>query len=46
LVEEVEKKLGKQDEKIEVLFKYLTQFMEKEKKPKTFFGYKTNSAEK
>lgn len=40
LVEEVEKKLIKQDEKIEVLFTYLSKFIEKEDKPRTEIGFK------
>jgi ORF6N domain len=41
LVEKVEKKLIKQDQKIEVLFTYLNKFIEKEDKPRTSIGYKT-----
>ena len=41
LVEKVEKKLIKQDQKIEVLFTYLNKFIEKEETPRTSIGYKT-----
>jgi hypothetical protein len=41
LVEKVEKKMLKQDEKIEVLFNYLSKFAEKEQKPRKAIGYKT-----
>ena len=41
LVEKVEKKLIKQDQKIEVLFTYLNKFIEKEDKPRKSIGYKT-----
>lgn len=40
LVEQVERKLGKQDEKIELLFTYLSKFMEKDDKPRTEIGFK------
>ncbi|MNE32053.1 ORF6N domain protein [compost metagenome] len=40
LVEQVEKKLIKQDEKIELLFTYLNRFIEKEDAPRTKIGYK------
>ena len=40
LVEQVEKKLIKQDEKIEVLFTYLSKFIEKEEQPRTEIGFK------
>ena len=40
LVEQVEKKLIKQDEKIEVLFNYLSKFIEKEEQPRTEIGFK------
>lgn len=40
LVEEVEKRLGKQDQKIDVLFTYLTKFIEKEDQPRTEIGFK------
>ncbi len=40
LVEQVEKRLGKQDQKIEVLFNYLTKFLEKEDSPRTEIGFK------
>ena len=40
LVEQVEKRLGKQDDKIELLFTYLSKFIEKEEKPRTEIGFK------
>ena len=40
LVEQVEKKLIKQDQKIEVLFTYLSKFIEKEEIPRTEIGFK------
>jgi hypothetical protein len=40
LVEQIEKKLIKQDEKIELLFTYLSKFIEKDDKPRTPKGYK------
>lgn len=40
LVEQVEKKLIKQDEKIEVLFTYLSKFIEKEDRPRPEIGFK------
>lgn len=40
LVEQVEKKLLKQDQKIEVLFTYLSKFIEKEDKPRAEIGFK------
>lgn len=40
LVEQVEKKLIKQDQKIEVLFTYLSKFIEKEDVPRTEIGFK------
>ena len=40
LVEQVEKKLLKQDQKIEVLFTYLSKFIEKEDKPRPEIGFK------
>lgn len=42
LVEQIEKKLLKQDQKIEVLFTYLSKFIEKE--PPTQRGFKTKGA--
>ncbi|MEO6850061.1 MAG: ORF6N domain-containing protein, partial [Mucilaginibacter sp.] len=42
LVEQVERKLIKQDQKIEVLFTYLNKFIEKEDKPRIPIGYKTH----
>lgn len=41
LVQEVEKRLYKQDEKIEVLFTYLSKFIEKDEQPRTLIGFKT-----
>jgi len=40
LVEQVERKLVKQDQKIETLFAYLNKFLEKEEKPRNAIGYK------
>lgn len=40
LVEQVEKKLLKQDQKIEVLFTYLSKFIEKEEQPRAEIGFK------
>lgn len=40
LVEQVENKLIKQDQKIELLFTYLNKFIEKDDKPRTPIGYK------
>lgn len=45
LVEEVEKKLGKQDEKIEVLLAYLNKVIEKDSAPRTRIGFKTKLIE-
>lgn len=38
-VEQVEKQMIKQDQKIEVLFSYLSKFIEKEEKPRKKVGY-------
>src|SRR3569833_505121 len=40
MVEQVERKLVKQDQKIETLFAYLNKFLEKEEKPRNAIGYK------
>lgn len=40
-VEQVEKQMMKQDEKIELLFNYLSKFIEKEDKPRTPIGFRT-----
>ncbi|EDM37473.1 hypothetical protein PBAL39_10026 [Pedobacter sp. BAL39] len=40
LVEQVEKKLLKQDQKIEILFTYLSKFIEKEEQPRAEIGFK------
>ncbi|MBS1528715.1 MAG: ORF6N domain-containing protein [Bacteroidetes bacterium] len=40
LVEQVERKLVKQDQKIETLFAYLNKFLEKQEKPRKTIGYK------
>lgn len=40
LVDQVEKRMGKQDDKIELLFSYLSQFMEKEEEPRKSIGFK------
>ncbi|TKC08890.1 hypothetical protein [Pedobacter frigoris] len=39
-VEQVEKQMMKQDEKIELLFTYLSKFVEKDEQPRTEIGYK------
>lgn len=45
LVEQVEKRLMKQDQKIEVLFTYLNKFMEKVDGPKGRIGFKVGNDE-
>jgi hypothetical protein len=45
LVEQVEKKLVKQDEKIEVLFAYLRKLTEKDDQPRKRIGYKPDQEE-
>ncbi|MGV8878083.1 MAG: hypothetical protein ACOH2A_03525 [Sphingobacteriaceae bacterium] len=40
-MEQVEKRLVKQDEKIELLFAYLSKFIEKEEVPRNPIGFKT-----
>lgn len=40
LVEQVEKRLGKQDQKIELIFTYLNKFIEKEDISSTPIGFK------
>lgn len=45
LVEQVENRLLKQDEKIDVLFTYLKKFIEKEELPRNIIGYKTKAQE-
>jgi len=45
LVEQVQNKLLKQDEKIDVLFNYLSKFIEKEEVPRNRIGYKTKASE-
>jgi hypothetical protein len=44
-VEQVEKQLLKQDQKIELLFTYLSKFIEKEEKPRTAIGFKRKKEE-
>jgi hypothetical protein len=44
-VEQVEKQLLKQDQKIELLFTYLSKFIEKEEKPRTEIGFKRKKEE-
>lgn len=46
LVEQVEKKLTKQDQKIETLFNYLRKFLEKNDKPRTEIGFKRIAEDK
>ena len=41
LAEQVENRLNKQDQKIELLFTYLSKFIEKESMPRTLIGFKT-----
>jgi len=41
-VEQVEKHLMQHDQKIELLFAYLSRFMKKEDKPRTEIGFKRN----
>lgn len=43
LVDKVEKKLIKQDDKIELLFAYLTKFIDKDVQPKKRIGYKPDA---
>ncbi len=43
LVQQFEAKMIKQDQKIELLFTYLSKFIEKEEKPRTQIGFKTKS---
>ena len=43
LVEQIEKRLGKQDEKIGSLIRYLRKFKEKDEVPRTMIGFKTGS---
>ncbi len=45
LAEQVEKKLVKQDEKIEMLFAYLSKFTEKDDQPRKCIGYKPDQKE-
>ncbi len=40
LIEQIENKLGKQDQKIELLFSYLNQFIQKEESPRVPIGFK------
>ncbi|MDP2414069.1 ORF6N domain-containing protein [Daejeonella sp.] len=40
LIEQIENKLGKQDQKIELLFSYLNQFIQKEESPRIPIGFK------
>lgn len=39
-MDQLEQKVGKQDEKISIVFEYLTKFIELEKKPRKEVGYK------
>jgi len=43
LVEQVEQKLIKQDQKIEVLFSYLSKFIDQNEEPRTQIGFKQNA---
>lgn len=40
LIEQIENKLGKQDQKIELLFSYLNQFIQKDESPRVPIGFK------
>lgn len=40
-MEEIRKKVTGQDEKIELIFNYLKQFIKEQETPRTFIGYKT-----
>ncbi len=40
-MEEIRKKVSGQDEKIELVFNYLKQFIKEQEKPRTSIGYKT-----
>lgn len=40
LVEQIEKRVGKQDQRIDTLFNYLNKFLEKEIQPRTEIGFK------
>ena len=42
-MEEMEKRLGGQDEKIQAIFDYLKQFIQDQEKPRKQIGYKTKS---
>ncbi|MBE7179030.1 MAG: ORF6N domain-containing protein [Mucilaginibacter polytrichastri] len=44
LAERIEKRLGKQDEKINAIVRYLNQFVEKQNKPRNPIGYKTKTS--
>jgi len=44
-VEQVEKHLMKHDQKIELLFHYLSKFIEKEEKPRREIGFKRNKSD-
>lgn len=43
-VEQVEKKLLQQDDKIELLFNYLSKFIEKEEKPRVPIGFRSGAS--
>jgi hypothetical protein len=45
LVEQIENRLVKQDDKIELLFAYLSKFIEKEEIPRIPIGFKTKREE-
>ncbi len=42
-IEEIKKKVSSQDEKIELVFSYLKQFIQEQSIPRKSIGYKTNS---
>ena len=42
-MEEIRKKVSGQDEKIELIFNYLRQFIKEQEKPRNSIGYKSSS---
>lgn len=45
-IEQLEKKLGKQDDKVQMLFDYLNQFIAEQEKPRKKIGYKLPKSDK
>ena len=43
-MEEIQKKVNSQDEKIELIFKYLKQFVKEKEKPRKSIGFKTKNS--